>query len=669
MTTKSPAHRYPEPRRRRHVGLYHNNGIAGERSVFLLKISIFLFGEPDGKRESHLLGSSPVSNLIRSPRGMEKKAADAENPAAVAVAPPPESHSVKYSGWKTMPFLIGNETFEKLGGIATASNLLVYLTTVFHLKSIHAATILNVYNGTTSLATVLGAFVSDAYLGRYKTLGIASIVTLLGMIIIMLTAAIPALHPPPCAQGSACSGPRAAQLAVLISSFVLLVIGAGGIRPCNLAFGADQFDPHSESGKKGISSFFNWYYFTFTIAVMISSTFIIYVQSNVSWTLGLAIPAIMMLVSCAFFFLGTRIYVKVRPEGSPFTGIARVLAAAIRKRRCQLLEDSKMALFDPPHVSSLVSKLPHTNQFRNFSRINSCLDKAAIISNADEIRADGTAANPWRLCSIQQIEELKCLLRIVPIWSTGIIYYVGMAQQSTYVVLQALQSDRHLGSKGFEIPAGSFSIFSLLALTLWIPIYDRIVVPWIRKLTKKEEGITMLQRMGTGIVLSIIAMLVAGAVEEQRRRFAQHHPTVGVAPSGGAVSSFSSLWLVPQLMLSGLAEAFNTIGQMQFYYKEFPEHMRSVAGSLFFCTVAFSNYFSGLMVSLIHEMTGGEEDNWLAGDLNKGRLEYFYFLIAGIGVVNFIFFLSSAKWYKYKAIVGSSSQIPQKANISESPQA
>ena len=73
----------------------------------------------------------------------------------------------------------GNETFEKLATIGTLSNLLVYLTVVFHLSSVAAATSLNVFNGTTNLATILGAFVSDTYWGRYATLGFSSMASLL----------------------------------------------------------------------------------------------------------------------------------------------------------------------------------------------------------------------------------------------------------------------------------------------------------------------------------------------------------------------------------------------------------------------------------------------------------------------------------------------------------
>lgn len=75
--------------------------------------------------------------------------------------------------------MAGNETFEKLGTLGTSANLLVYLTQVFHMRSVDAATLLNGLNGTTSLAPIIGAFLSDAYLGRYLALAIASVASLI----------------------------------------------------------------------------------------------------------------------------------------------------------------------------------------------------------------------------------------------------------------------------------------------------------------------------------------------------------------------------------------------------------------------------------------------------------------------------------------------------------
>ncbi|ONM07771.1 Protein NRT1/ PTR FAMILY 2.9 [Zea mays] len=462
-----------------------------------------------------------------------------------------------------------------------------------------------------------------------------------GMFLLTMTAGANSLHPPECSVGETCEKATSYQFAVLFVAFAFLVLGSAGIRPCSMPFGADQFDPNTESGKRGINSFFNWYYFTFTAAMMISATVIIYVQSNVSWPIGLGIPTALMFLACVLFFMGTRLYVRVTPEGSPFTSVVQVLSAALKKRSLKQPKDPKQDLFDPPHTSAIVTKLAHTDQFR-------CLDKAAIVASPDEVRSGGGApADPWRLCSVQQVEEVKCLIRIVPVWSTGIIYYVAVVQQSTYVVLSALQSDRHLGRAGFQIPAASFTVFAMLAQTLWIPFYDRLLLPKLRKITGKEEGFTLLQRQGIGIALSTVAMVISAIVEDRRRAIALSQPTLGTTITGGAISAMSSLWMVPQLMILGLSEAFNLISQIEFYYKEIPEHMRSVAGALAFCNLALGNYLSGFLVTIVHRTTGSGQ-NWLAQDLNKGRLDLFYWTIAGIGVFNFIYFVICARWYRFK---------------------
>lgn len=278
-----------------------------------------------------------------------------------------------------------------------------------------------------------------------------------------------------------------------------------------------------------------------------------------------------------------------------------------------------------------------------------CINKAAILTPDDKINADGSPQNPWKLCSIQQVEELKCILRVVPIWSTAVIYHAVMVQQQTFAVFQAQQMDRRFGNTNFKIPAASYGVFSMLTMSIWIPIYDRIIVPSLRKLTGRETGITLLQRNCIGIILSIISMLVSGIVEGRRRTIALTRPTIGVEPRRGAISSMSGMFLVPQLVITGLAEAFSAIGQLEFYYKQFPENMRSIASSFFYCGFAGSSYLSSLFISVIHRMTEkSATGNWLDEDLNKGRLDYFYYMIAGLGAVNLVYFLVCARWFKYK---------------------
>ncbi|XP_040385659.1 protein NRT1/ PTR FAMILY 2.11-like isoform X2 [Oryza brachyantha] len=526
----------------------------------------------------------------------------------------------------------GNETCERLGTIGTTANLLVYLTTVFHIPSVRAATLLNVFSGTTNLAPLLGAFLCDAYLGRYATLAAASFTSFLGMLLLTLTAALRSLHPPSCTSSS-CQGPTHSQLAALLASFAFLVLGAGGIRPCNLAFGADQFDPGTAAGRRGIASFFNWYYFTFTIAMMVSATLIIYLQSNINWAIGLAVPTALMGLSCVLFFMGTRLYVRVRPDGSPFTSFAQVLVAATRKRRLPAPAPAD-DLFDPPHRSKLVAKLAYTDQFR-------WLDKAAAVTAEDTVVVgpDGSAAaaNPWRLCTVQQVEEVKVLARIVPVWSTSIVYFVVLTQLGTYTVFQVMQSDRRVGRSGFEVPPGSMVVFNMLALTAWLPVYDRVVVPALRRVTGREDGISQLQRIGLGLALSVATMAMAAAVERRRR---------------GVGSGSSWAWMVPQQAMAGLSEAFAAIGLNELCYKDSPESMRSVAGALSPLGLAVASYASGAMVTAVQSGTG-----WLAQDLNKGRVDLFYLVVGAMAAANLGYFVACAFWYRSKRTDGGGGEL------------
>lgn len=560
-----------------------------------------------------------------------------------------ELKELNYRGVKAMPFVIGNETFEKLGTIGTSTNLLVYLTTVFNMKSITATNLINVFNGTCNFGTLAGAFLSDTYFGRYKVLGTASISSFLGMLVLTLTAAVTTLHPPHC-EDTLCVGPTPWQMTFLLTGFVFLIMGASGIRPCNLAFGVDQFNPNTKSGQSGIASFFNWYYFTFTFAMMVSLTIIVYVQANINWAIGLAIPTFLMFLSCVVFFVGTGIYVKVLPDGSPLTSIFQVLVATIKKRRLADPEEPRVSLFNHFASKSVNSKLPYSKQLR-------FLNKAAIITVNDKINIDGSSGNRWSLCSIQQIEEVKCVIKTIPIWLSCIIYNVSLNQMQTYTVFQALQSDRRLKPSSFEVPAASYTVFQMLALTIWIPVYDRLLVPCLRKITNKRQGISVLQRIGVGVGIAIFTMLVSGIVETKRRDLARSNP-IGVERGKGDISSMSGYWLIFQLLVAGLSEGFAIIGFVEFFYRQFPENMKSFAGSFLFCGMAMSSYLSSFLISVVHRTTReSETKNWLAQDLNEGKLDYYYYLCSGLEVLNFIYFLMVAKWYKYKGTEDESSDV------------
>ncbi|XP_010498968.1 PREDICTED: protein NRT1/ PTR FAMILY 2.12-like [Camelina sativa] len=536
----------------------------------------------------------------------------------------------KRGGWRAITFILGNETLEKLGSIGVSANFTLYLRNVFHMELVEASNVYYLWMGLTNFAPLLGALISDAYIGRFKTIAYASFFALLGLMTVTLTACLPQLHPPPCnnPHPDECDDPNKLQLGVLFLGLAFLSIGSGGIRPCSIPFGVDQFDQRTEQGLKGMASFFNWYYLTLTMVLIFSHTVVVYLQT-VSWIIGFSIPTGLMACAVIMFFVGTRFYVYVKPEGSVFSGIARVIVAARKKRNLEIpaVDDGTVEYYDPPVKPGVLSKLPLTSEFK-------FLDKGAVITEGD-LTSEGAPADRWRLCSVQEVEEVKCLIRVVPIWSAGIISIVAMTTQGTFIVFQAVKMDRHMGPH-FEIPAASVVVISYITIGIWLPIYDRLLVPSLSRI--QEFRFTLLQRMGIGIIFAILSMFTAGFVEGVRRT------------RDTAVTQTSVFWLAVPLILMGLCESFNFIGQIEFFNSQFPEHMRSIANSLFPLSFAAANYLSSLLVTTVHKFSGTKDQpDWLNRDLDKGKLDYYYYMIAGLGVVNLVYFWYCARNYQYKA--------------------
>lgn len=270
-----------------------------------------------------------------------------------------------------------------------------------------------------------------------------------------------------------------------------------------------------------------------------------------------------------------------------------------------------------------------------------CLNKACVIVDREQdIKPDGSPTNSWRLCTIERVETLKSILRIMPMWTTGIMMLVAL--NNSYTTLQAKTMDRHITSN-FEIPAGSFNVFSILTITFWVAFYDRALVPLLAKFFGLPRGLGPKTRMGIGLFISCIAMSVAGVVEAIRRRAAINQG-LGNNPKG--VVNMSAMWLVPQLVLLGLAEGFNAVGQIEFYYTHLSKSMSSLAMAIFTLGMAISSLIGSLLVEIVDASTGAKgKTSWLATNLNKGHVDYYYWLVAFLCAINYIYFLVCCKIY------------------------
>ncbi|XP_019199213.1 PREDICTED: protein NRT1/ PTR FAMILY 2.7-like [Ipomoea nil] len=518
-------------------------------------------------------------------------------------------------GWITFPFIIGTTVGMNLAGGGWSSNLIVYLIKEFNVKNINAAQIANVVNGTLNLFPVLGAIIADSFLDCFSAVWISSVISLLGITLLAVTASIPSLKPQPCVNGSGsdlCKAPTRAQFGVLYGGICLATMGQGG-RAVIATMGANQFPDKP----KNQTIFFNWFFFTMYVAVLIASTVVVYVEDNVSWECGFYVCAGANIVALGAFLVGTPFYRRPKSEGSPCTSLARVVVAAIRKRKLQLSPPENNFYYGK-HILAKFTTPPPSTSF-------GFLNRAAMRGNG-EVAADGSNKKPWRLCSVGEVEDFKTIIRIFPLWSTAIFLATPIAMNLSLSILQALTMDRHLG-RHFQIPAGSIPVFVLLSTSLSLILFDRILSPAWRRLAGKPP--TPLQRVGIGHVFNIAAMVVSAVVESKRRN----------------AGPISVLWLLPQLALVGIGEAMHFPGQLELYYQEFPASLKNVSTSLAWVIIAISFYLSTALIDLLRRVTG-----WLPDNINHGRLDNVYWLVTVIGAFNFAYFLICSWFYKYQNV-------------------
>ncbi|GJM88291.1 hypothetical protein PR202_ga04336 [Eleusine coracana subsp. coracana] len=505
----------------------------------------------------------------------------------------------KRGGWITLPFIAGSMIGLGLGVHGTSCNLLVYLLKEYNVDSIEAVKISSNVFASLYLVPVAGAIASDSYFGCFPVMVVGTAINILAFILFILSAALPSLRPPRCAVPSAaCQHATSGQLAVLYSAVSLLAIGTGGTRFNIATMGADQFSSVQEQ-----DSFFNWYFVFLCSSFLIGNTAIVYLEDSVSWAVGFSVCLAATVVSLVILLLGARYFHMPVPKGSPYTELARVFVAAVRKARV--------------NISGL-------------ERVQYYVGDGTVIADAD---SDGAPSKRLR----QQVEDLKSLLGTLPIWSAGILLSLTVGVLLFMAVLQALAMDRSLGPR-FKVPAGSISVASLAAFAVVTLVVDRTVFPLWRRVTGALP--TPLQRVGLGHVLNVAAMVSAALVERRRLRIVREHHGDG-SEALGWVAPMSVMWLVFPLGLAGAGEAVHFPGNMAFYYQEFPATLRTLATAMAPLLSALGFFLTTPFVDMVKR-----ETSWLPLNINEGRLDNVFWILAAVAAANFGYLLVCVSLYK-----------------------
>ncbi|CAL9091298.1 unnamed protein product [Musa textilis] len=539
----------------------------------------------------------------------------------------PRSH-YKPSNSKAPAIILGFEYLDSVAFNGVGANLIVYLHTVLHGNNAANAANVGTWSGTCFLTPLFGAVVADTYWGNYKTILYSLVIYLLGMITITSSAFSASSKLYQC-EGGSCQ----TASSLLFCGLYLVAIGSGGVKAALLPFGAEQFDDENPLEREKKGAFFGWFYLCITLGALTSGIFIVWIQENIDWGLGYGIATFCMASALAAFVLGTPSFRRRLPSGSPLQSILQVLVASYKKRNAENPRDSSLLYEADKNLSDLgQQRLAHTNEFR-------FLDKAAAISALD--LKDGSPQSSWSLCTVTQVEELKMFLRLIPIWANSIVYAAVFAQMFTTFIQQGSAMNTKIGS--FSIPPASLCSFEIISVMGWVFVYNNIISPAAKRYFGNGVGFSQLQRMGIGRFLLILAMLTASYNESRRLESVKAGETLSIA------------WQLPQFFVLASSEVFNNITQLEFFFAQAPDRMKSICTAMVLFSMSLGNYLNSFIITVIADVTSrGGVPGWIPDDLNKGHLDYYFLVLAGISTVNFFVYLAFAGNYTLKKVISES---------------
>ncbi|MDA1078385.1 MAG: MFS transporter, partial [Verrucomicrobia bacterium] len=229
-----------------------------------------------------------------------------------------------------IPYIVGNELAERFSFYGMRSILFAYMTVylcqadgnldVFSDKEAEAW--VHLFVGSAYLFPIIGGLISDAFLGKYRTILCLSLVYCLGHAIL------------------ACMEWAGDTKILLLLGLVLIAVGSGGIKPCVSAHVGDQF---GSSNRFLLPKVFGWFYLAINMGAFASgllTPFLLEARREVGsfgetiypyfdWLVGektageiifghhyaFGLPGVLMGLATLLFWLGRKEFVHVPPRG------------------------------------------------------------------------------------------------------------------------------------------------------------------------------------------------------------------------------------------------------------------------------------------------------------------------------------------------------------------
>lgn len=434
------------------------------------------------------------------------------------------------------------ETVERFAYFGFRAVLVLYFV---HSLNFTEETAIALYAYVTSLAyasPMLGAFLADAYLGRYKTILCFGWIYAVGLSILTV--------------GAFVEDNLVRKRALSFCGLFFFCMGTGGIKPCVSSFGADQVasmergpgetaidvESGSSSSSERVRAFFASFYFCINLGAVTSIAVIPIVKYHFGFGAAFLLPTIFIITAMLTFLSKRKDYVHHIPgqDGKSLSTTFAVCIWVVRK------------------------ELARTWMCRVFPGV---IPKRSPISGLD----DEEDTN-------QQLNDAKQALRVLPIMIMFPMFWMLYDQQSSVWTLQATRMKLH------GLQAEQLIVVNPVEIMIFIPLFDRLIYPALEDLGVNTSH---LSRMRWGMFLTAVAFSISGFLEFWIQNSEE--------------KSVSVFWQLPQITILAVAEIFVSVTGLEFAYAMSPERLKAFIMGIYLVMTAIGNFFGALLYSSVFQ--------------------------------------------------------------------
>ncbi|XP_030828919.1 solute carrier family 15 member 4 [Strongylocentrotus purpuratus] len=540
---------------------------------------------------------------------------------------------------------------EKIIFYGILTNLVLFCTNDLGYSSANAAVFSLVFIGTNYVFTIFGGWLSDSWLGNYNSIYLGSLICLLGTAVLPLVAY----------EWSNDYGPSfgfnlETKRVFFVITLFIVNIGTAPLKACCAPFTAIQVE---ECGTRAIRSTYHWVYLISEIAPLFTYSVLSYVEQNVSFFLGFIVVLCFNVVGIVVFAVGRDFY-KIRPPkgNQALLQVLRMLKTAITMHSerdgtccsmyccccccaqgscCGRSADTNPLLAE---VNGNPAQLHRLDAGEGTSSRLSDDDMVIVERNVVDQRGclerlKSENGGPY---TNEAVEELKWFLNTLLVLSVVILYNTIRFQYSTTYLLQGERMDLE------GIPVAFLALFVPLSVIITVPIVDRVVYPLLER---RGIRVTLVKRMAFGLVSGLLSVLYAAMVEIIRKHVIKNGGSLDQTISGVIfhASSLSILVQIPQYIFIGIADTFVLITGLEFAFSQSPKSLQAFITGIYLFYNGIGSYVGSLLVIIVNAASAGHE--WIPNDINKGHLEYYFFLLAGVIILNMVYLYFITRNYKY----------------------